>query len=115
MARATGAPPVTKGRRPPPEAMLPGVSERDRGPRRLRLARIAGTVLIVAGLLMVAWTVVVLQWQDPFTALYTTYQQHKLASKYKKVVAGYQPLATPLPAPPPPSAPPAQKRKWLAA
>jgi sortase A len=54
-----------------------------------RATRIAGTVLIVAGVLMVAWTVVVWRWQDPFTALYTRYQQHKLASSYQHLLASF--------------------------
>ena len=39
-----------------------------------------------------AWTIVVWRWQDPFTALYTTYQQHKLAGRYHKIAETYQPL-----------------------
>src|ERR671934_219382 len=49
--------------------------------RRLRLV---GTVLAVTGLLAVAWTLVVWQWQDPFTALYTLWKQHQLAAQYAK-------------------------------
>ena len=36
-----------------------------------RLVRIAGTMLIVAGVVMLVWALVVWRWQDPFTALYT--------------------------------------------
>ena len=54
--------------------------------------RLVGTTLVVAGICTVAWTVVVWQWQDPFTALYTLYEQHKLASRYDKVVSAYRPL-----------------------
>jgi sortase A len=53
--------------------------------------RVTGAVLIVAGAASIVWALVVWQWQDPFTALYTTYQQHKLASAYGKEVARYQP------------------------
>lgn len=62
-------------------------------------ARITGTVMIVAGVLAVAWVVVVWQWQDPFTAVYTKYQQHKLASRFSHTFATYQPPATPAPKP----------------
>jgi sortase A len=65
-----------------------------------RLAHVAGTVLVVLGLGAVAWTIVVWQWQDPFTALYTTYQQHKLSGQYKKIAAAYHPLVAQHPAQP---------------
>ena len=58
-----------------------------------RWARPLGTVLIVAGVLTLAWAVVVWQWQDPFTALYTKWRQHQLASQYEKRVQAYQPPA----------------------
>jgi sortase A len=54
--------------------------------------RILGTSLIVVGICAVTWTIVVWRWQDPFTALYTLYQQHKLASRYHKIEANYHPL-----------------------
>jgi sortase A len=43
-----------------------------------RAARLLGTVLLAAGFLGLAWTVTVWRWQDPFTALYTHYEQAKL-------------------------------------
>ena len=49
-----------------------------------RAVRIAGTLLILAGALTLAWTLLVWQWQDPFTALYTKWKQHQLASQYQK-------------------------------
>ena len=49
-----------------------------------RSVRIAGTGLIVAGLLMLAWVFVVWRWQDPFTALYTHWKQHQLAHSYEQ-------------------------------
>jgi sortase A len=60
-----------------------------------RAVRIAGTLLLGAGILMLAWVVVVWKWQDPFTALYTTYQQHRLAAGYEQRVAAYKPLPQP--------------------
>jgi sortase A len=43
-----------------------------------------GTLLVVAGALTLGWALLVWQWQDPFTALYTTWKQHQLASQYDK-------------------------------
>src|SRR5512133_1024707 len=43
-----------------------------------------GTLLAVAGALTLVWALLVWQWQDPFTALYTTWKQHQLASQYDK-------------------------------
>jgi sortase A len=57
-----------------------------------RLLHIVGTVLVVVGVGIVAWTIVVWRWQDPFTALYTLYEQHKLASRYHKIAESYRPL-----------------------
>src|SRR2546427_7852877 len=51
-----------------------------------RPLRILGTVLVVAGSLTLVWAVVVWQWQDPFTALYTKWKQHQLSSQYDKRV-----------------------------
>ncbi len=70
-----------------------------------RAMRFVGTTLVVLGVGAVAWTILVWQWQDPFTALYTLYQQHKLAGRYHKIAESYRPLlvqrarATPAPAP----------------
>jgi sortase A len=58
------------------------------------LARYLGTTLVVLGVAAVAWTIVVWRWQDPFTALYTLYQQHKLAGRYHKIAESYHPLLT---------------------
>ena len=54
-----------------------------------RTFRVLGTVLIGAGILTLAWVLVVWRWQDPFTALYTTYQQHRLASAYDERFATF--------------------------
>jgi sortase A len=43
-----------------------------------------GSVLIGAGALGLVWVVVVWQWQDPFTALYTTWQQHELRGQLNR-------------------------------
>jgi sortase A len=58
----------------------------------LRLfVRIFGILLIVAGVLTLAWVVVVWQWQDPFTAIYTHVQQNRLAHSYERRVRAYHP------------------------
>jgi len=57
--------------------------------------RILGTVLTAAGILMLVWAFLVWQWQDPFTALYTSWKQHQLGSQYDKRVAGFH--SEPLP------------------
>ena len=54
-----------------------------------RAARITGIVLIVVGALTLAWAVVVWRWQDPFTALYTHWQQGKLAASLDRQIAVY--------------------------
>jgi sortase A len=49
-----------------------------------------GTALIVSGALVLTWVVVVWQWQDPFTALYTKWEQRELRSAYAHRVAEYR-------------------------
>jgi sortase A len=56
-----------------------------------RALRITGTVLAVAGALMLIWVVIVWRWQDPFTALYTHWKQHQLAASYNRRFAAYAP------------------------
>ena len=58
-------------------------------------ARITGSILLAAGTLGLGWALLVWQWQDPITALYTTYQQHRLAASYDRTVAAYHPVALP--------------------
>ena len=54
-----------------------------------RRLRVLGTALVVCGVGALAWALVVWRWQDPFTALYTKFQQHQLAGQYDRLVAGY--------------------------
>jgi sortase A len=54
-----------------------------------RWVRVLGSVLVVAGVLTLVWAVVVWQWQDPFTALYTKWRQHQLTSQYEKRARTY--------------------------
>jgi sortase A len=55
--------------------------------------RVLGTLMIAAGVLMLAWALVVWRWQDPFTALYTHWQQDKLAHSYDRILADYDSAA----------------------
>jgi sortase A len=57
-----------------------------------RFARLAGGLMIVGGLLTLAWAVLVWQWQDPFTAAYTHWEQRGLAQSLDRQLAAYQPF-----------------------
>src|SRR5262245_61862491 len=52
-------------------------------------ARVFGAVLLAAGLLAAAWTVTVWRWQDPFTAVYTHYEQAKLGRSLGRQITVY--------------------------
>lgn len=54
---------------------------------RTRLVRILGTALVVAGLAVLAWTLLVWQWRDPFTSAYTAWEQRRLAHEYELLSA----------------------------
>jgi sortase A len=56
-----------------------------------RTARIVGTLMIAAGVLTLAWAVLVWRWQDPFTAAYTHWEQRGLGRSYDRIAAGYRP------------------------
>ncbi len=58
-----------------------------------RFSRILGTLLIAAGVLTLAWVIVVWRWQDPFTAIYTHFEQSRLAHAYERRVATFKPRA----------------------
>jgi sortase A len=47
-----------------------------------RWSRRLGLALMVAGGLTIVWGIVVWQWEDPFTAVYTMYEQHEMTSAY---------------------------------
>jgi sortase A len=51
------------------------------------LLRLLSYVLISGGVLVLTWVVVVWQWQDPFTAIYTHIEQSHLSSEYKREAA----------------------------
>jgi sortase A len=77
-----------------------------------RAARFTGTLMIVAGLCAIGWVLLVWQWQDPFTAIYAKYQQHKLASSFSHRYADYH--APPVPKPKPTGAPAADLHARIA-
>jgi len=53
--------------------------------------RLLGTLLATAGVLTLLWALLVWQWQDPFTAVYTKWKQHQLASQYEKRTRSFEP------------------------
>jgi sortase A len=57
-----------------------------------RFARTLGTLLIAVGILTLAWAITVWQWQDPFTALYTHWQQGKLATQLRAEDQAFHPV-----------------------
>jgi sortase A len=57
-----------------------------------RISRIVGGLMMIAGVLTLAWAVVVWRWEDPFTALYTHWQQDKLSSSLNHQFAEYRPV-----------------------
>jgi sortase A len=62
-----------------------------------RLVRILGTLMIVAGLGMLAWAITVWQWQDPFTAAVQEYEQRKLEKSFDRELdlVERRPVSTP--------------------
>jgi sortase A len=61
-----------------------------------QLLRITGAVLVGAGVLGLAWALLVWQWQDPVTALCTTYQQHRLAASFNRTFDAYRAAVVPV-------------------
>ena len=57
------------------------------------VARISGSLLIGAGALGLGWALLVWQWQDPFTALYSAHEQARLSESYARLVASYGPFS----------------------
>lgn len=56
--------------------------------------KVFGSLLIVAGVLTLAWVVLVWRWEDPFTAAYTHFQQSRLSNTYEQQSAAYRPRVT---------------------
>jgi sortase A len=78
-----GAPEKTNGAALQP-AMLKAPAATGNGRRAVR---ILGTAVALAGVAVLAWTLTVWLWQDPLTALYTRYEQHKLSAALERQVA----------------------------
>jgi sortase A len=57
-----------------------------------RAVRITGILMMVAGALTLGWAVLVWQWQDPFTAVYTHWEQHRLAQKLSHEFETFRPV-----------------------
>jgi sortase A len=57
-----------------------------------RLVRAGAAVTAAAGACLLLWVALVWLWQDPFTALYTGVQQHRLEHEYRERKAGFHPL-----------------------
>ena len=55
--------------------------------------RTLGTLMLVVGVALLVWVVVVWRWEDPFTALYTTWKQHQLSQSYDRRARDYRPPA----------------------
>jgi sortase A len=66
---------------------VPSTTRARREGRLRRTVRIVGTTLLVLGVGVLVWALTVWLWQDPFTALYTRYQQHKLAAALEREFA----------------------------
>src|ERR671919_2046872 len=52
------------------------------------------TLAIVAGLGLLAWAGTVYVWKDPFTAIYTAFEQRRLESSLEETFDAWRPLAT---------------------
>ena len=59
-----------------------------------RLARIAGTLMIVAGVGAIAWAFTVWKWEDPFTAALNYYDQRQLAQGFDRHLEEGRPAGT---------------------
>ena len=57
-----------------------------RGRQRRWLHRL-GTGLVIVGIGVVGWSFVVWRWDDPFTSLYTRWQQGRLSDRYEFIAA----------------------------
>jgi sortase A len=61
----------------------------------MRVIRHISTLIIVAGLGLLAWTGTVYVWKDPFTTAYTAFEQRRLESSLEKTFDEWRPIATP--------------------
>ena len=63
-----------------PEVRAPSTAS-----RLSRIRRLAGTMMIVVGAALLVWCLVVWRWNDPFTAMYTRWEQRKLETRYAEI------------------------------
>ena len=56
-----------------------------------------GTLLLVIGVGVLAWTATVYLWKDPFTTAYTAYEQRRLASNLDEQFESWKPAPTRVP------------------
>jgi sortase A len=71
----------------PPPASAPPPAYRTRNERRRRVLRALSTVLIAAGVLVLADAAATLLWQEPLTALQTSVRQHGLRGDLRHLEA----------------------------
>jgi hypothetical protein len=62
-----------------------------------RSLRVTGSLLVVAGMLLLVWAFVVWRWQDPFTRIYTALEQRELESSYEARLAEHERQAPSVP------------------
>jgi len=55
-----------------------------------------GTLLLVIGIGVLAWTATVYLWKDPFTTAYTAYEQRRLESKLDRQFENWKPTPEPV-------------------
>jgi sortase A len=63
--------------------------------RARKMLRWLGTLMVVAGALVLTWCVLVWRWQDPFTAVYTYWQQRQLTTEYQNRLEDFHPPPAP--------------------
>jgi sortase A len=61
------------------------------------------TLIIVAGVALLAWTATVYVWKDPFTAAYTAWEQRQLARSLDDTIDRWEPVTPPRKAQPRPT------------
>lgn len=59
------------------------------------MIRRISTLVILAGLGLLAWTGTVYVWKDPFTAAYTAFEQRRLQSSLEQTFDEWRPVASP--------------------
>lgn len=65
-----------------PDAAVPRLAPSATRRRAARAARIGGTVLVGAGVIVLLWAFCVWKWGDPITGMYTAWKQRELSAAY---------------------------------